>query len=574
MNRGFTDRAAEKDSFGIERYITGLSDFIITCNTPMTIAVQGDWGTGKTSIMKMIHNKLKEKQTAEMIWFNTWQFSQFDMGNDLALSLISCLLDEFAVEDESSEKIKKFLGHIGRFAKNATVMIIDSNLGGKVADKVESALDGDREKLVLPKEIKDLKGEFEKCVKKTLENKNKTVVGMKKDRVVIFVDDLDRLQPAKAVELLEVLKLFLDCENCVFVLAIDYGVVSRGVEEKYGQLIGEKKGKSFFDKIIQVPFKMPVASYNITNYVEECFKEIGIRIGSKEELNKYVSLIQLSIGYNPRSMKRMFNAFLLLKTIATDELLTVDKNKQMLFAVLCLQQSFEAMYDYIVSYRNDIDAEWMIRLSNREDQDIKKYMDDKEMLEGDQESFFNFMNHFTSLLDSNNTDEFEQEEIDAFVNVLNFSTITSADSSGERRKGERQPVNSLEELINKTKTIDKIQNLFKLYEQKIKSFSTVENIETRFFVGQSAASFYLKTINRKSKKFCEIKLNKTSLTLFLVQKTTQDLIDQIENIRPGITNRIDDAFTQINGIVDEEKIDVIMSLIRNTYDLIYGKMQE
>lgn len=43
-----------------------------------------------------------------------------------------------------------------------------------------------------------------------------------KDRVVIFVDDLDRLVPSKAVELLEVLKLFLDCKQCVFVLAIDY----------------------------------------------------------------------------------------------------------------------------------------------------------------------------------------------------------------------------------------------------------------------------------------------------------------------------------------------------------------
>lgn len=80
-----------------------------------------------------------------------------------------------------------------------------------------------------------------------------------KSRVVVFVDDLDRLVPGKAIELLEVLKLFLDCENCVFILAIDYDVVVRGAAEKYGfdlhdnseeGLKEQEKGKAFFDKII------------------------------------------------------------------------------------------------------------------------------------------------------------------------------------------------------------------------------------------------------------------------------------------------------------------------------------
>ena len=71
-----------------------------------------------------------------------------------------------------------------------------------------------------------------------------------KGRVIIFVDDLDRLDPARAVELLEVLKIFLDCRKCVFVLAIDYGVVARGVKAKYGGDFNDEKAKSFFDKII------------------------------------------------------------------------------------------------------------------------------------------------------------------------------------------------------------------------------------------------------------------------------------------------------------------------------------
>lgn len=568
MNRGFTDRAAEKDSFGIEGYVTGLSKFIYTCNTPMTVGIQGDWGTGKTSIMKMINKKLDEKGTSEMIWFNTWQFSQFSMGNDLAISLISCLLGELEVEDASSDKIKKFIGHVGNFAKNMTVMMVDSKLGGAASENVAKALNGKDEKYDMPTAIKGLKGDFEACVKSTL-------VAKKKERLVIFVDDLDRLQPAKAIELLEVLKLFLDCENCVFVLAIDYAVVLRGVAEKYGASIGEDKGKSFFDKIIQVPFKMPVASYDITNYVKECFEEIGIKVGSnKGDLDAYVSLIRSTIGYNPRSMKRMFNAFLLLSNIASDELLTIDKNKQMLFAILCLQQSNEKMYDYIVSSRNIINAEWMNRFNDRDNVEIRKYMADKGMQEKDQTESFDFMIEFNSLMDADGNEELEPAEIESFKRVLNFSTITSADSSVERRKGERQEVNTLEALVAVTHTDEKIQLLYKKYAEKIRELAGGESVEEKYFVGQSSVSFYIKTKSGKSRKLCEIKLNKKALTLFLVQKTTQELIDKIEMIHPGLTNHIGDPNSQINGIVNEEKMDEILTLIQANYNLIYSELNK
>jgi len=61
---GFTDRPAsciDDDAFGVEKYISGLSEFIKECNTPMTIAIQGDWGSGKTSMMNMIKGQLVDK---------------------------------------------------------------------------------------------------------------------------------------------------------------------------------------------------------------------------------------------------------------------------------------------------------------------------------------------------------------------------------------------------------------------------------------------------------------------------------------------------------------------------------
>lgn len=68
------------------------------------------------------------------------------------------------------------------------------------------------------------------------------------ERLVIFVDDLDRLEPGIAIELLEGLKIFLDCKMCVCVLAIDSQVAYQGVKMKYGNEFEQKNQKNFLIK--------------------------------------------------------------------------------------------------------------------------------------------------------------------------------------------------------------------------------------------------------------------------------------------------------------------------------------
>lgn len=247
------DIPAEADLLGIKKYTDGLSNFIMNCETPMTIAIQGGWGTGKSSIMKQVQESLKE-DSVEIVEFNTWQYSQFHMEDKLALSLISELIKELHGEPKLIEKL--FTAAIIPIIKEVPAKAISKAIsktgvnGEVVVDNVIAAFT----KQVSG--IKEFKEEFQKLVdKKTY---TKTTDGKKRNkRVVVFIDDLDRLSPVKAVELLEVLKLFLDCEGCVFVLAIDSEIVIKGIYDKYDELIQEDKGKSFFDKIIQVPFAVP-----------------------------------------------------------------------------------------------------------------------------------------------------------------------------------------------------------------------------------------------------------------------------------------------------------------------------
>lgn len=85
---------------------------------------------------------------------------------------------------------------------------------------------------------------------------------------MFFIDDLDRINPENAVQILELLKNMFEVNNCIFVLAIDYDVVVKGLKAKFGSNTGDddRAFRSFFDKIIQMPFSMPVGAYDITAF--------------------------------------------------------------------------------------------------------------------------------------------------------------------------------------------------------------------------------------------------------------------------------------------------------------------
>lgn len=341
LNQGLTDSPVEKSShdlFGIQAYVKGLRSFIVECETPMTIAIQGDWGSGKTSIMNMVKEELPGNILP--IWFNTWEFSQFNMDENLALSFLTYLSDKLnQVSDKSAgEKLKKGIYKIaiGALKTLSATADLASGGGGSTANEfIKEIMNVDSIQA-----IDNLRETFQNTVDSVCKNG--------KTKITFFIDDLDRLQPTRAVELLEVLKIFLDCDKCVFALAIDYEVVSQGVKEKYNSMIDEKKGRKFFEKIIQVPFKVPVAHYDISGYIKQSLKSIGIP--DEDNSKHYENLIRSSIGYNPRAMKRTFNAYLLLTKVHNSLENETSFRRLLLFGCLCMQLSYEAVYNYIITH--------------------------------------------------------------------------------------------------------------------------------------------------------------------------------------------------------------------------------
>ena len=330
---------------GLDVHAAALADFVSDCATPMTIGIQGDWGSGKTSLMKLVDyrirfgakGKRKEKSAPISVWFNTWQYSQFSQQERLGISMLMNLSHKLRAT-KGDNWSPKATAAFKRFAKGllrATTMIGGGIVSGALTGASVSgeallrAFEHENEQLDDARLFEKLRDDFQEIVGEVIEATNAP-------KVIFYVDDLDRLQPVRAIELLEVLKNFADVEGAVFVLAIDYDVILRGLQERKGYQGHEmqaEEGKSFFDKIIQVPYRMPTTSYNSAGFFLSEFLRIyggdkeGLsdrdkkpREGLTEHDKKFVEtnakrMIEASIGSNPRSIKRLLNLHSLLASL-------------------------------------------------------------------------------------------------------------------------------------------------------------------------------------------------------------------------------------------------------------------
>lgn len=143
-------------------------------------------------------------------------------------------------------------------------------------------------------------------------------------KIVFFIDDLDRVPPATAVEILDITKNIFDIPNCVFILAIDYDVVVKGLEEKFGPKSreNEREFRQYFDKIIQIPFTMPVGAYaaHLDSMVHTAFEQLGLTEENDRGLMQRLATdAQLATGGIPRSIKRIVNTLSLLNYISQSQ---------------------------------------------------------------------------------------------------------------------------------------------------------------------------------------------------------------------------------------------------------------
>ena len=302
--------------------------------------------------MERIRRREKKIQKLESVWINTWEHSLLKTPEETLISIVGDItnqISELNPKNTNFTKLKdtgkKLFSGLAKFLAGMA-----SGVAGK--EVVEDILDSKAEN-----SIKDLKKTLENFIKETVEDTdNKEINNISK--LVFYIDDLDRIEPRDAVKVLELLKNIFSLPYCVFILAIDYQVVVKGLKEKFGDLNegNEREFRSFFDKIIQLPFMMPLGTYNTSDYVISLLKDIDFLepdTSQDNEFNQLVKrIIELSIGSNPRAIKRLVNNISLMNIIDRNNKNSnsgdIDNYKILLFYVVCCQVAYPKIYELLV----------------------------------------------------------------------------------------------------------------------------------------------------------------------------------------------------------------------------------
>jgi len=425
MDNGDVEKFVElHDKYSLQKKSIGN----LVCNydvyktiEPLSVGLFGEWGSGKTHLLKLIeqqvinlqHEKKVFPQTTIPVFFNAWRFEKEE---HLIVPLFQTLLASIENFDSKHlpENIQKQLGRtkerlkILSFAlakgfqipKDITTTVATLLTGDLTViadfidtDKVAKAFkEGEEKAFVTEKSLTELlKSDRIESIYMNIPQWIEKITIADKINFVFLIDDLDRCLPENTLKMLESIKLFLDVPSCAFVLAIDDDVVERGVAYHYRDYLkdvvrmdGQNKkesqelpitGHEYLEKMIQLPFRIPVlGTDNIYEFLYNNYKETFENLLNNENENKTDEILEFfskTIPPKPRKLKRVAKLFetkiRLLNSLGFNEKV---KNQPKLIARITLLELFapkllrfiqnngyERIYNRLVHFGNLIKVE-------------------------------------------------------------------------------------------------------------------------------------------------------------------------------------------------------------------------
>lgn len=339
------------DTLGVKHYAKALQNFVEQTDTPMTIGIQGEWGSGKTSLLKEILQGLEGKKINtkyQCFWIDAWEHSLLKKPEETLISIINEISNGISELNPKNSRSKK-ITNIGKNLLSGAVKVAAGITMGEAGVQVaDGYLQNQTEN-----SIKKLRLELQNFISETIEDKETSNIN-NIEKIVFFIDDLDRLEPKNSLKIIELLKNIFSTKHCVFILAIDYQVIVKGLEEKFGKQNenNEREFRSFFDKIIQLPFTMPINSYDVSSYILNLLEKIEF-IEDKNSFDQdlIIEVLKNTIGSNPRSIKRLINSISLIRLLndirVGQNLIekTDEKDKVLIFSLVCCQVAYPKIYD-------------------------------------------------------------------------------------------------------------------------------------------------------------------------------------------------------------------------------------
>ena len=324
------------DGLGFDRYAEVLSDFALNTDGPFTIGVNGSWGQGKTSLLRMIEKRMSTydksstwstriKQLLQFepvegsniiisVRFNAWQFE--DETNPLLplILTINAALGRARKRDVNNRSSMKKLGST---LTSVAAGVVASSEVSIEASKVFSGtfrpqdfVSGYRDHAHPSSKLMDLlshRTDYYQAYQ--LLNEMCEHLGGRV-KIVVFIDDLDRCSPAKALQVLESIKLVLWQPGFIFFLALDTQQLERyinGLDDR----TETTKGRRYFEKLLQVNFRIPQHDSGYSAFIDQLFKQL--QWDNKD--NSIKPLLGAPLDFNPRRTIRLVNSIQLIRKL-------------------------------------------------------------------------------------------------------------------------------------------------------------------------------------------------------------------------------------------------------------------
>ena len=365
---------ATEDKLGYAEPARHVAKSILEFASPdgFVLGLEGQWGSGKSSFVNLISEKLaKASNPPEIVHFSPWLIRSregmlIELFVELAdasskielkepahaepLSKVERIKSKFGIganrrtrsSQNLTKRIQSFSGHLNRLSSLAKVAAWAGTPGAAIAadgmGAAHKAADAWGNEKTLEKEKSALKAELARL----------------KRKIVIFVDDLDRLSPTEAGEVVRLVRAVADFPNVVYVLCYSRRILGQSLKEAYRL---EDGGESYIDKIVQVSFAVPrPEDFDLRRMLRSEIAALfpnelsGNDFESMDVQRRFSFVIDIE-GYltlrSPRDVIRAVNAMILY---AGPVLKHIDLADMMWLQLIRIRN--QKLYDWIEGYTN------------------------------------------------------------------------------------------------------------------------------------------------------------------------------------------------------------------------------
>ena len=284
----------DDDWLGFGKVASDLAELILDSRdrTPFTVGIKGNWGAGKSSLMRRLERRLEADEAAVTVWFNAWTAERGDTLEGLIKSVLA-KLDPNVLR--RAARNKRFMAGL----RVAIAIVAGWLRVGSVVDRLWERASAD------PKARNELRELLGVAMVDWVEHGPQDAGNR---ILVVFIDDLDRCSPDGVFQVFEAIKLYLDAPGFAFVIGFDEAIVSEAIleEKRYSKSV---TSRAYLEKIVQIEYSIEDPTDDQVGALMEAY---AAESGTMPLLDASArKLIVEGDHRNPRRLKRFINSFVL-----------------------------------------------------------------------------------------------------------------------------------------------------------------------------------------------------------------------------------------------------------------------